>query len=46
MTVSGLCAFYIGFMYLRGEYKISKGHLPEEEQKFKNLVLMYVFSLS
>jgi len=26
--LTGLCSFYVGFVYLRGGYKISKGYLP------------------
>jgi hypothetical protein len=39
----GLAFFYIGIYYMNGAYKITNGMMPELEEKFKSLVLLYVF---
>lgn len=39
----GLAFFYIGVYYMNGAYKITNQMMPELEEKFKNLVLLYVF---
>jgi hypothetical protein len=39
----GLIFFYVGFVYMRGAYKISKGYLPKMEETVKNVVYLYVF---
>ena len=46
MILTGCCSFYIGFMYLRGAYKISLGFLPQLQLKLKNLIILYVFGLA
>lgn len=39
----GLIFFYVGFTYMNGAYKITKGYLPEVEETVKNVVYLYVF---
>ena len=45
MLISGLIFFYIGFVYLNGGYKITKGFLVNLETQLKDLSTLYVFGL-
>ena len=45
VLVSGLIFFYIGFVYLKGGYKITKGYLISLEIQLKDLSTLYVFGL-
>ena len=40
---TGLAFFYVGFVYLRGGYKITKGFFLSLEIKLKDLMTLYVF---
>ena len=42
---SALLFFYVGFTFMRGAYKITRGHLKEKEDAFKNVIYLYVFGL-
>lgn len=39
----GLIFFYVGFTYMKGGYKITKGYLPAVEETVKNVIYLYVF---
>lgn len=39
----GLIFFYVGFTYMKGAYKITKGFMPEVEDTVKNVIYLYVF---
>jgi len=39
----GLIFFYVGFTYMKGAYKITKGYRPEVEDTVKNVIYLYVF---
>jgi hypothetical protein len=39
----GLIFFYVGFTYMNGAYKVTKGYLPQVEETVKNVVYLYVF---
>jgi hypothetical protein len=41
----GLVYFYVGFEYMNGKYKITKGHYIAMEEKLRDLVYLYVFGV-
>ena len=45
IALIGLIAFYIGFEYMNGAYKISEGYFVEMETTLKDLSLLFVFGI-
>ena len=45
MTCCGMMYFYIGYEFMTGKYKFSKGALLEMEIQAKDLLYLYLFAV-
>ena len=43
VLICGLIFFFIGFEYMNGKYKFTKGFLVDKETTLKDLTYLYVF---